>query len=692
MIARKANWAATRRLGSRRRALTAGWKIIGIDDIQRESGILDRLRHDIGKITIDPAILRQEAVDEFLIGGDVRRNDPNHVIDAAAHRIAGDDRFLSRDDRLKAPEVALAVTFQHDLDEKSGETSEPRRIDASAITRDDAAILEAAQALPACGRGKIGLFGKAQLGDAPVPLQDREDLQVDFIEFHDGARKNDRLLRRRPILYWVNFMPPHNFDQFGAPVESSRPLPATAEWRPSLPKRKGATKHKLLTDRIIADIDADVLSHGARMPTHRELARDLGVSVQTISISYKEAERRGYLRGEIGRGTFVRKRVTEQADRFMLDRSPGETADLSIVRAVYTEAHERASRHAMARLGGSDNSAFMRPCRPIAGLDRHRIAAQKWLRGLGLEPEVDRILITNGAAHGLFLAVAAIVRPGEVVLTESLTDHGIIGLATVLGFNLRALPTDGEGVLPDAFEAACAMGDVTALVLIPTLGNPTSHVAGAERRKAIAAIAARHRVFVIEDEVYKPLLAEPLPAIAQMLPDLGFFVTSFTKTVMTGLRVGYLVVPPAYSIRVASIMRVTSWSATNLPAEIAALWIENGVADALVRTQRQEAQARQAIVAQTLAGFIAATHPLSLCAWLLVPPLWTEQGLVRALSQRGVAVTPSDPFVVGERGAGGIRICLGGRLSHSALAETLKIVRATFEQLPPVFDVGAIAR
>src|SRR3954471_1946962 len=158
-----------------------------------------------------------------------------------------------------------------------------------------------------------------------------------------------------------------------------------ADWRPTLTKRKGVTKHKLLTERIIADVDADILPAHARMPTHRDLARQLGVSVQTVSLSYREAERRGYLRGEVGRGTFVRSRVTEKADRFMLDRDPGETVDLSIIRAIYTEAHEDASRTIMWRLAQSDNSAFMRPCRPIAGLERHRAAARVWLKGLGVE-------------------------------------------------------------------------------------------------------------------------------------------------------------------------------------------------------------------------------------------------------------------------------------------------------------------
>ncbi len=468
--------------------------------------------------------------------------------------------------------------------------------------------------------------------------------------------------------------------------------PRAAVWSPTLQQRPGATKHKLLTDAIIADIDGGVLVAGTRMPPHRDLAHRLGISVQTVSISYKEAEQRGYLKGEVGRGTFVRTRITERADRFMLDRSAHGTTDLSIIRAVYTEQHEQASRALMAALATADNSAFMRPCRPIIGLDRHRATARGWLAGLGMPADPDCILITNGAAHGIFLAVAAVVFPGDVVLTENLTDHGIIGLANVLGFTLRGLPTDEEGILPEALEAACGSGEVRALVLIPTLNNPTSHVMGAARRRAVADIARRHGVFVIEDEVYRPLIEAPLTSITSMIPELGFFVTSFTKSVMTGLRVGYLVVPPQYSIRVASILRVTGWSATNVVAEMASCWVEDGTAQALLAVQRRELQARQALVRERLGPILASAHPVSLCALLSVPPRWSEEGLVRALAQKGIAATSSDPFIAGgERPANRIRLSIGGRHSLGALRDTFDIVLSTFDQLPPVFDVGPMA-
>jgi DNA-binding transcriptional MocR family regulator len=470
------------------------------------------------------------------------------------------------------------------------------------------------------------------------------------------------------------------------------PVPATkvVAWCPVLAKQKGETKHAALTERIIADIDSGLLKPMDRLPTHRDLARELGLSVQTVSLSYKEAERLGYLSGEIGRGTFVKARVTDRAGRMMLDHSHNEVLDLSIIRAVYLDAHEAASREVFHELAESDIASFMRPCRPIAGLERHREIARLWLQPMGVSAGAERILVTNGAAHSIFLALSCIIRSGDVVLCENLTDHGIIGLSNILGFSLKGLPTDAEGILPEALEAACAAGGVRAMVIIPTLNNPTGHVAGAERRRAVAEIARRYGVFVIEDEVYRPMIEEDLPSITELLPELGFFVTSFTKTVLTGLRVGYLVVPPAYSIRAASILRVSSWSGTYLTAEIASRWVENGTAQHLLSLQREEARVRQSIAADILGDHFASSHPLSLCSWLKLPQHWTEDGLVRALASQNVAVTPSEPFIAGPGHGGGIRICLGGRMSHANLKKALTTVRHAFEQLPPVYDVGAI--
>jgi DNA-binding transcriptional MocR family regulator len=127
---------------------------------------------------------------------------------------------------------------------------------------------------------------------------------------------------------------------------------------------------------------------------------------------------------------------------------------------------------------------------------------------------------------------------------------------------------------------------------------------------------------------------------------------------------------------------VTSWSGVNLVAEMASRWIEDGTATQLLEIQRNELRLRQSLVSDILGTHVIGSNPLSLCAWLQIPRNWSEDGLVRALASKGVAVT---------RGNGGIRICLGGRLSQSALQMALETIRETFAQLPPVYDVSSIA-
>jgi DNA-binding transcriptional MocR family regulator len=274
------------------------------------------------------------------------------------------------------------------------------------------------------------------------------------------------------------------------------------------------------------------------------------------------------------------------------------------------------------------------------------------------------------------------------VLTEAMTENGILGAANLLGLSLRGLPTDDAGIIPEAFDAACAKGGVAALVWVPTFGNPTNHLADRARREAIADVAARHKVPVIEDEVYKPLLEQAQPSICELLPDLGFLCTSLTKSVMTGLRVGYLVAPHSFALRVASLLRATTWSAPPLVAEIAARWLADGTAEQLIRVQRREATQRHKLVMDVLGAHVQRAHPLALSAWLRVPEGWSENALLRVLRDRNVLVTASTPFVVDRVLAqSGIRVSTAGRVSQQALASALQTMRETLQQLPSLHAV-----
>lgn len=456
-----------------------------------------------------------------------------------------------------------------------------------------------------------------------------------------------------------------------------------SDWTPRIDPDKKLPKRTMLAEAIISAIDSGELPYGFRLPTHRELAHRLGYSVQTVSASYQEVQRRGYIRSVVGSGSIVIANNPGKDGNFILAPGPSDGADMSTVLPTYTMLHEAASRRMMTALGRADNSIWMSPSRPLAGLPHHRDAAAKWLLSLGVDVPTDQIFLTNGATHAIFVALSVIARPGDVVLTERLTENGIVGAANVLGLSLKGLETDDQGIIPDALDAACRKNDIAALIWIPSLGNPTAHLARAERRREIANIAKRHDIAVIEDEIYKPLLDEELPSISTLLPKKGFFISGFSKSVMAGLRVGYLTAPAPFAMRVASVLRSTTWSVAPLLAEIASRWIGDGTAEQLINAQREEANARQEILAEHLAPHIASTHRSALSAWLEIPSGWDENTLVALLRERQILVTPSAPFkVTPDSPEAGIRICLSSPPTHDALVSALKQIKTVFDQLP----------
>ena len=292
-------------------------------------------------------------------------------------------------------------------------------------------------------------------------------------------------------------------------------------WREAVRAVQGVqSKYKRLVKAIAGDIESSALASGARLPPQREVAADLEISVQTVTNAYKELERQGLIRCEVGRGSFVAARVTETMSNYMLDTAERSVVDFSIARIVHTAEHDAMWRKVCATLATVEDQPWIRAFRPIAGFEHHRQAGAAWLASLNMPVSANALLVTNGAAHGIFLALASIVGPGDTVLCESLTDHGVIGSANVLGFTLKGLEIDEHGIRPEHFEEMCDSERVSALVCTPTLNNPTVALMPDSRRRAIARIAQRYGVYVIEDDVYGALPAKAHTPIASLIPDL----------------------------------------------------------------------------------------------------------------------------------------------------------------------------
>lgn len=445
-------------------------------------------------------------------------------------------------------------------------------------------------------------------------------------------------------------------------------------WLPNL-NEDVRPRYLALANAIADDIEAARLPLGARLPTHRDLAYRLGISVHTVSNAYAELDRRGYVMGQVGRGTYVTfsARPDVEESGFILGRRESQLVDMSILRPAVGPIHGEKIKEILIRISLDREYSALLACRPIVGLDHHRLAGAAWLNKHGHAVGPGRVMIVNGCAHGLLVALATLTKPGNIVATEALTDHGLIALAGVLHFRLLGIESDEHGLVPDAFERACRTSDIKVLVLTPNYANPTATILPEDRRRQIVKIARRQKITIVEDDVFQPLLEQPIPPVAVFDPDRALYITSLTKTLVSGLRVGYLLAPEAMMPRLETRLRASSWMATPLVAEIATRWIEDGTAAELVVWQQNEMRERLGILNRHLAGHAYQANPNTPHVFLDLPPTWRPANFATHARLEHVAVTPAEPFVVGENPEPqAIRITLGAATSRRQLDVGLK--------------------
>ncbi|MFN8095109.1 MAG: PLP-dependent aminotransferase family protein [Vicinamibacteria bacterium] len=441
-------------------------------------------------------------------------------------------------------------------------------------------------------------------------------------------------------------------------------------WSPRLGSRSGPL-YRSIVEALADDMAQGRLAHGVRLPTHRDLAESLGVTVGTVSRAYREAARRGLVSGEVGRGTFVRAPGSgpEESRDAVVDLGQNHPPDPP-------SSPQRAALHAtLAFLAERTDVARLLDYPAAGGNAADREAGASWVSRAGVPAGAGDVIVCTGSQHGLTVLLATLLEPGDVLLTEELTYAGLKAVAGLLRLRLRGLAMDRHGLRPDALEEACREGGAKAAYLIPTLHNPTTAVMPEERRVEIVAVARTHGLALVEDDVHG-LLPEARPApLAALAPERTYYLTSTSKTLAPGLRIAYVKAPAAMVPRLEAGLRATTWAVAPLTAAVASEWIRDGTADALVAARRAEARARQTLAAERLAGADFDTHPEAYYLWLRLPEPWRSDSLVAEARARGVVLTPAEAFTVG-RGPvpHAVRVCTGAAPTRDALARGLSAV------------------
>lgn len=443
-------------------------------------------------------------------------------------------------------------------------------------------------------------------------------------------------------------------------------------WVPQMGGRKGP-RYLAIVEALAEDVTAGRLPLGCRVPTHRELADRLGVTVGTVSRAYAEAARRGLVSGEVGRGTFVRgapeTEGLEEAAEGLVDLGQNHPPDPP------ARPQRAALQAALAFLTARGDAGRLLDYPAAGGNAGDREAGASWIARAGVAAAADDVLVCTGSQHGLTVVLATLLEPGDLLLTESLTYAGVKAVAGLLHLRLRGLPIDAQGLRPDALEDACREGGAKALYVIPTHHNPTTAVMPDERRREIVAVARAHGLAIVEDDVHGLLPSErPLP-IAALAPERSYYLTSTSKTLAPGLRIAYVAAPPSMVPRLAASLRATTWAVAPLTAAVASTWIRDGTADALLAARRGEARERQAIAAARLASADLQTQPEAYYLWLRLPEPWRGDAFAAEARARGVLVTPAEAFAVGREAAPhAVRLCLGAARTRESLGRGLEVV------------------
>ncbi|MGB3312787.1 MAG: PLP-dependent aminotransferase family protein [Albidovulum sp.] len=438
--------------------------------------------------------------------------------------------------------------------------------------------------------------------------------------------------------------------------------------------------YRSLAEAVLRAVEAGALKAGDRLPTHRDLAYRLGISVQTVSRAYEDLIARGIITGEVGRGTFVRATQGDAKPPFLPDSQYDRLVDCSILKPVCDQIHVDQMRAALSRLGEEMPASAVLSFRPSVALRNSQSSALKWLRLCGLAARTDSVLLTNGSTSAMTIALMAAASPGDLVVTEEVGHHTLKPLCRYLGLRLKGLRIDAEGIVPADFDAVCRTNAVRALFLMPAGLNPTTAVMGLARRREICAIAERHDVLMIENDAWGPVQPDRPDPIAALAPDRTFYFTGFSKCIMPGLRTGYLVAPERFEAAVANRHLVTNWMATPILAEITSRWIEDGTAARLLDWQIDALSRRNRLAAEVLSGIDFRASPNGLHVWLPLPEPWTEEEFVAHARLNGVAVAPGSSFTLGDRpNPPAVRICIGAATEEAlgrGLATVARLARS----------------
>ena len=264
----------------------------------------------------------------------------------------------------------------------------------------------------------------------------------------------------------------------------------------------------------------------------------------------------------------------------------------------------------------------------------------------------ENILPVQGSSQAFDLLLKALINPGDAILVESPTFLGAIQAMRIYSANLIPMPMDEDGVIVEEVEALVKKHRPKLMYIIPTFQNPTGRTLNLERRRALAEMAAKYGFVIAEDDPYRDLryAGDPLPSISSF-DEEGWvvYMSSFSKYIAPGLRVGAAAVPDARLLRKMVIGKQSADVHSPLLTQaIVELYLEKGLLPAHLARICGEYRAQLEAMLEGFAAFPEGTaHTVpegGLFVWAQLPEGMNALEALNRAIEKNVAFVPGVHF------------------------------------------------
>ncbi len=284
----------------------------------------------------------------------------------------------------------------------------------------------------------------------------------------------------------------------------------------------------------------------------------------------------------------------------------------------------------------------------------------------GLPTDADDLLVTTGSQQALSLIATALVEPGDTVLVESPCYLAALQAFDLAGARVVAVPGDDDGMDPEALEELVVAERPKLLYTVPTFQNPTGRTVPAGRRAAVASVAARRGLWIVEDDPYGELRFEgervPWIAACPGAEDRTALLGSFSKVMAPGLRLGWLRAPAALLAACAVAKQAADLHTPTVNQLAAARYLADRDLDAHVARVAAAYRERRDAMLAGLPGALPEgstwTRPQGgMFLWARLPASYDTTALFPTAARHNVAYVPGAPFHAGEPDRATLRLC-----------------------------------